>query len=449
MTTRRLSPTMVYALISYGNASRNVAHGSYVPSAKPVTNQALMDRGLIHETLRKYGTVLVPTSAGWRMLRDMAHAEALRIEGAVEAAVEVGYAVPVAKPAKVRKISHAQADTIRYYARTQLAPSAGYWQRPRRMATSSCASAHLISGILSAAECTDEEIQRYANRRATPAGLAALAAFDAELAHDPRSAPFYASRAQQGAWLMRHGWTPFEGEQSGWMIRQYIASDEQEAYDMEAARRPRMAIGARGEVGTYEPDREGSGRSRMWRRDINDTPYQFTVVNMPDGEIRLFVSRYNGYGDGSAMDRDSAMRFACAWTRVHAITIQAERGWFGERAPVLREQGPADPHWSCGKTAIPCPDGTHDKRKAANVLPVPVPASTDDGSRLVALGVQERDGLVWTYELVCLSGRRVELPYALYASSPGMTRALVARTLVATAAYTIVESAGAVQWHQR
>lgn len=88
----------------------------------------------------------------------------------------------------------------------------------------------------------------------------------------------------------------------------------------------RMPIGVRGPVHESEPDRPDNGKARRWRRTINGTPYGFTVVNMPDGELRLIVRKYNGYGDdGTEEGRARGMRFGCAWSQVHWITLRPER----------------------------------------------------------------------------------------------------------------------------
>jgi hypothetical protein len=84
--------------------------------------------------------------------------------------------------------------------------------------------------------------------------------------------------------------------------------------------------GSRGEIHTSLPDRPGNGTSRTWARTIGGARFTFTAVAMPDGERRYFVSRYNGYGDrGTPASRENGMRFGCAWSRVHAITIRPER----------------------------------------------------------------------------------------------------------------------------
>jgi hypothetical protein len=77
----------------------------------------------------------------------------------------------------------------------------------------------------------------------------------------------------------------------------------------------RSTAGPRSEVHTFVPWQEGFGTSRLWRREINGKAYSFNLVTMPSGEIRYFVSVFNGYSGGP--------RFACAWTTVRQWTIPA------------------------------------------------------------------------------------------------------------------------------
>jgi hypothetical protein len=63
---------------------------------------------------------------------------------------------------------------------------------------------------------------------------------------------------------------------------------------------------ARSEVQINAPSREGNGTSHVWSRTIDGQLFSFTLVNMPNGEIRWFVSRFNGYVGGP--------RWGCAWT---------------------------------------------------------------------------------------------------------------------------------------
>jgi hypothetical protein len=86
----------------------------------------------------------------------------------------------------------------------------------------------------------------------------------------------------------------------------------------------RFLVGERSDVRVTMPDREGNGAARHWTRVLNGTPYGFTAVTMPNGERRYEVSRYNGYGDrGDVESRMTAMRFGCAWSPFHSITVPA------------------------------------------------------------------------------------------------------------------------------
>lgn len=66
-----------------------------------------------------------------------------------------------------------------------------------------------------------------------------------------------------------------------------------------------------------------------YRRTINGTPYAFTFVMMPNGERRHIVSKYNGYLresiDKGYATLENALRFGCAWSQVHSITVKARR----------------------------------------------------------------------------------------------------------------------------
>ncbi len=62
----------------------------------------------------------------------------------------------------------------------------------------------------------------------------------------------------------------------------------------------------RSEIHTRLPDRPGNGTSRSWTRTVGGQTYGFTLVAMPDGEIRWFVVRFNGYPGGP--------RFGIAWS---------------------------------------------------------------------------------------------------------------------------------------
>lgn len=77
----------------------------------------------------------------------------------------------------------------------------------------------------------------------------------------------------------------------------------------------------------FREGREGHGDSRSWTRLLNGKLYSFNVVNMPNGEVRWFVSIYNGYIGGP--------KFACAWSRVRQWTFTAVQPvptkWVAER----------------------------------------------------------------------------------------------------------------------
>lgn len=80
------------------------------------------------------------------------------------------------------------------------------------------------------------------------------------------------------------------------------------------------------EVTRRLPDREGNGTSYVWSRTFGGVKFWFTFVVMPNGERRYFVERYNGYGDtGTPESRATGMRFGCAWTPVHNITVYPVR----------------------------------------------------------------------------------------------------------------------------
>jgi hypothetical protein len=46
-------------------------------------------------------------------------------------------------------------------------------------------------------------------------------------------------------------------------------------------------VGTRSEVTSHAADRPGNGSSRTWSREIAGTLYAFTLVTMPDGEVRV------------------------------------------------------------------------------------------------------------------------------------------------------------------
>lgn len=91
-----------------------------------------------------------------------------------------------------------------------------------------------------------------------------------------------------------------------------------------------MPIGPRGTV-HFTPGFDGHGSSRTFRRTINGRHFSFNVVNMPNGDVRLFVKVYNGYGDRDvklfgmtqAEADERGMQWGCAWTHLHSITIKA------------------------------------------------------------------------------------------------------------------------------
>lgn len=66
-----------------------------------------------------------------------------------------------------------------------------------------------------------------------------------------------------------------------------------------------------------EPRRPGDGTSWYLRHTNPRGTYDLTRVEMPDGQLRLYASRYNGYGDdGTAEGQRAGMRFGCAWSPV-------------------------------------------------------------------------------------------------------------------------------------
>lgn len=86
-----------------------------------------------------------------------------------------------------------------------------------------------------------------------------------------------------------------------------------------------LGAGARTHVRAYGPVRESDGRAVMWRRAIAGTVYEFSLVTMPDGERRVFASRFNGYPGGP--------RFACAWDRAAEMTFKADGSTRNRRYP--------------------------------------------------------------------------------------------------------------------
>lgn len=66
-----------------------------------------------------------------------------------------------------------------------------------------------------------------------------------------------------------------------------------------------------------QPTRPGDGSSQSWRARIGDHWYLFTVVNMPSGEIRWIVKKYDmpvsKFHEWLGGDHESRMRFDCYW----------------------------------------------------------------------------------------------------------------------------------------
>lgn len=81
-----------------------------------------------------------------------------------------------------------------------------------------------------------------------------------------------------------------------------------------------MSIGKSSIIHTSE--NSNGSVTRRWTREINGTPFSFTVVNMPDGELRLIVKYYNGYGEDTEVGREVGMKFSCAWDQYKWITIK-------------------------------------------------------------------------------------------------------------------------------
>lgn len=84
-------------------------------------------------------------------------------------------------------------------------------------------------------------------------------------------------------------------------------------------------IGPRGPVSVLQPCRPGDGTSYRYRRDICGRPFSFTLVLMPGGERRIFVSAYNGYcADENGRPTYAALNFGCAWSRVRESIIRPD-----------------------------------------------------------------------------------------------------------------------------
>jgi hypothetical protein len=75
-------------------------------------------------------------------------------------------------------------------------------------------------------------------------------------------------------------------------------------------------FGPRSAVIDHEPIGQGFGSYRTWSRTIGQNRYSFTLVTMPNGEIRYAVRKFNSYVGGPGFD--------CAWDRVHFFTIKPE-----------------------------------------------------------------------------------------------------------------------------
>lgn len=72
----------------------------------------------------------------------------------------------------------------------------------------------------------------------------------------------------------------------------------------------------RSSVRVMAPDRPGFGTSRHWRRTIGEWVYSFTLVDMPDGEVRWFVRRYDRPVSQHGTDgfpEKNRMQFDCYW----------------------------------------------------------------------------------------------------------------------------------------
>ncbi|MET0418344.1 MAG: hypothetical protein ABW022_20220 [Actinoplanes sp.] len=100
------------------------------------------------------------------------------------------------------------------------------------------------------------------------------------------------------------------------------------------------ATGPRGDVHTRGPLRPGNGSSMHWRRTIRGVAYSFTLIVMPDGEIRWGAQRYNGYRSapvgGATREATiaSSMRFGCAWQPVHFGRIRPAAPMSTDLVPV-------------------------------------------------------------------------------------------------------------------
>jgi hypothetical protein len=76
-----------------------------------------------------------------------------------------------------------------------------------------------------------------------------------------------------------------------------------------------MRVGIRSDVYTMKPTSEGNGTSRAWKRQLGHWLFSFTLVNMPNGEIRWFVRRYDTRVElwSTEAEETLRMRFGCYW----------------------------------------------------------------------------------------------------------------------------------------
>jgi hypothetical protein len=84
-------------------------------------------------------------------------------------------------------------------------------------------------------------------------------------------------------------------------------------------------IGRRTRLYISPPEKPGRGTSIHWRREIFGVPHSFTLVVMPNGELRYAVCRYNGYLYDlikvGMTTWGAALQFACAWDQTHFIIV--------------------------------------------------------------------------------------------------------------------------------